>query len=409
MYIYFLLLRIAALFGHKKAKLLVKGQARALKDIAAASLPKGGKVLWFHAASVGEFEQARPVIERVRLEHPDWPILLTFFSPSGYEMRKNYDKVDCVAYLPFATRRNARKFLELVEPRMAVFVKYEFWPAYLRALKKNKVTTYLISAIFRREQMFFKPWGKPYRRLLNAFTQMFVQDEDSASLLSQYGFANVTIAGDTRFDRVTEISKNTEPVRTIEYFLGATNIRTVHREPLKTIVAGSTWPKDEELLARYVESHENVRLILVPHEINEEHLHGIFCQFDGRLVRYTEGNMVNMSHVRTLLVDAMGLLSRIYRYADVAYVGGGFGVGIHNTIEAAVYGVPVVFGPNCRKFREAQGLMESGAGVSVQDYQTFEAALDDAFAAQAVKGRQAREYVESELGATDCIYTAIVK
>lgn len=388
--------------------MLVKGQAEAMQQIVQENgTCRLKKPVWFHAASVGEFEQARPIIERMRTEHPDVPILLTFFSPSGYEMRKNYDKVDMVTYLPFATRRRARKFINTIQPRMVVFVKYEFWPAYLRELKKQEIKTYLISAIFRQEQVFFKPWAKPYRKLLGCFTKMFVQDEASKELLAQYGFDRVVVAGDTRFDRVSEIHKTVEPIRTIEFFMGASNILTLNRDPLKTIVAGSTWPKDEELLARYVDSHENVRLILVPHEIHEEHLHGIFCQFDGKIIRYSEANPMNMSHVRTLLVDKMGLLNKIYQYADVAYVGGGFGAGIHNTIEAAVYGVPVVFGPNCGKFREAQGLIESGAGMSVSDYQTMEAALDDAFAAQGVKGKQAKEYVESELGATERIYREV--
>lgn len=413
MYIYFLLIRIAALLGHKKARLLARGQADSLRQVTESRDPNstgkhlGERPIWFHAASVGEFEQARPIIERIRREHPDWPILLTFFSPSGYEMRKGYDQVDLVTYLPFATRRRSRAFIQAVQPRMAIFVKYEFWPAYLRELRKQDIPTYLISAIFRREQTFFRPWGKPYRRLLDCFTRMFVQDEASASLLAEFGFSRTTIAGDTRFDRVTEIHRSVQPIRTIEMFMSAFNICTVNREPLKTIVAGSTWPEDELLLERYVRTHENVRLILVPHEIHEEHLHNIFCRFDGRLVRYTEATPTNMSHVRTLLVDTMGLLSRIYQYADVAYVGGGFGAGIHNTIEAAVYGIPVIFGPNCHKFREAQGLIESGAGISIHDYETFEAAMDDAFAAQAVKGRQAKEYVESELGATSHICTEL--
>lgn len=407
MFLYFLFIRIAALFGHRKARLLVKGQAEAQKQITECDRLRNGNTIWFHAASVGEFEQARPIIERLRTEHPDWPILLTFFSPSGYELRKNYDKVDMVTYLPFATRRRARKFVEALNPRMAIFVKYEFWPAYLRLLAKKEIKTYLVSAIFRPSQAFFRPLGKPYRRLLTCFTHIFVQDEASATLLAKYNICNVSVTGDTRFDRVEAISQQAKEIRNIALYMGASNIRTIHREPLRTIVAGSTWPKDEELLARYVRTHEDVRLILVPHEIDEQHMHRIFCIFDGRIIRYTQANPMNMSHVRTMVVDTIGLLSSIYRYADIAYVGGGFGVGIHNTIEAAVYGLPVVFGPNYQNFREAHGLINCGAGTSVSDYKTLEAALDDAFAARQPKGKQAREYVQSELGATERIYSRI--
>lgn len=403
MYIYFLLIKLAALLGHRKAKLLVQGQAAALKSVQEQPLPQG-KTIWFHAASVGEFEQARPIIERLRTEHPSTPILLTFYSPSGYEMRKNYDKVDRVLYLPFATRRQARTFLDAVQPRMAIFVKYEFWPAYLKELAQRNIPTYLISAIFRPTQLFFKRYGRGYLKLLKCFTRIYVQDEDSKTLLANHGIENVRIAGDTRFDRVTEIAGQAKPIRNVEFFLGATNVRTINRDPLRTIVAGSTWPKDEELLARYIETHPDTRLILVPHEIHEEHMHSIFCQFDGHHVRYTEANTMNLSHTRTLVVDTMGLLSSIYRYADVAYVGGGFGVGIHNTIEAAVYGIPVLFGPNYHNFREAKGLIAAGAAFSVSDYKTFEAAMDKAFLEKETMGRAAGDYVRSELGATEQIY-----
>lgn len=404
MYIYFLLLKIAALLGHKKARLLVEGQARAIAEVEqytqdhAADGRKGWT--WFHVASVGEFEQARPILERLKREQPQRKVLLTFFSPSGYELRKNYEGVDLVTYLPLATIRNARKWLDTVQPEMAVFVKYEFWPAYLKELNKREVPTYLISAIFRPTQTFFRSWGKPYRQLLHLFTHLYVQDENSRELLSQYGIENVTVAGDTRFDRVTAIAENAKQIDLVEHFTDG------HK---RVIIAGSTWPKDEELLARYVDSHPDVKLVLVPHEIHEEHLHRIFQIFHGRYVRFTETRHAMVTTCPTMVIDTIGYLSSIYQYGQVAYVGGGFGVGIHNTIEAAVWKMPVVFGPNYQRFREACGLIEAGAAASVSNYEELEAALDIALANNNEMGRRAGEYVRSELGATERICATLLR
>ena len=394
MYLYFFLLYIAALFGHRKARLLVRGQRDTIEKLKQGNLPK--HCIWFHAASVGEFEQARPIIERLRAEHPGEKILLTFFSPSGYEMRKHYDKVDCVLYLPFATRRNARLFLDCLQPKTAVFVKYEFWPAYLKALKKRNIPAYSISAIFRPTQLFFRPWGKAYLRLLTCFNHIYVQDSDSLRLLQTHGITHCTIAGDTRFDRVNQQAHTRAQQDDCPGDWG------------KLLVAGSTWPEDEALLARYIDTHDDVRLLLVPHEITEAHLHHIFQLFHGRYHRLTqEPDAMRPDRdwgCRVVVVDKMGLLSSLYRYGQVAYIGGGFGAGIHNTIEAAVYGMPVVFGPKYRHFREAKALINAGAGFSVKNYRQLEAALDQAFADHADLGRKARLYVESELGATDKIY-----
>lgn len=395
MHFYFLMVRIAALFGHKKAEMLVKGQKQTLQLLRAENAPSLKGCVWFHVASVGEFEQARPVIERLKEAQPNQKILLTFFSPSGYEMRKGYDKVDGVYYLPFATRRNAKAFLDAVEPRMAVFVKYEFWPAYLRALQKRKTETWLISAIFRKNQLFFRPWGCGYRRVLTRFSRLFVQDEASKALLSEYKITNVEVAGDTRFDRVSEVKNKVVSLSAVEQFVG---------ESKKVIVAGSTWLRDEQLLARYIEEHEDTRLILVPHEIDEEHLHQIFMLMKGRCVRYSQATPVNVFYTRVLVVDAMGVLSSMYRYGQVAYIGGGFGAGIHNTLEAAVYGMPVVFGPRYQYFREACGLIQNGAALSVKKYDQLKEAFNTAFINQEEMGRKAAEYVESERGATDHIF-----
>ena len=399
LHVYFWILRLAALFGHRKAKKLVSGQGQAIALLqewraSVADTP----VVWIHVASVGEFEQVRPIIERLRGELPFRKILLTFFSPSGYEMRKDYAQVDKVLYLPFATRRNAKKWLQYLAPEMAVFVKYEFWPAYLRALKKNNVPTYLISSIFRPKQLFFLPWGYSYRQLLHCFTHIYVQDQESMELLNRYGVAHVSVAGDTRFDRVEEVKKHTKELPIVEHF--------VANHP-RVLVAGSTWPIEEQMLARYVAERDDVRLIVVPHELHTNHLNQIYQFFEGRYVRYSEATPMSVAMCPTLLVDTMGLLSSIYRYGHVAYIGGGFGVGIHNTLEAAVYGMPVVFGPHWQKFREARGLQQAGAAISVKNYRELAAALDRAFDQQQQMGQAAADYVQSERGATNIIYNAL--
>ncbi len=397
MYIYIFLVWLAGLFGHRKARLLFRGQRQAT-DALRLKLPhKSSKQerIWIHVASVGEFEQARPIIERLRTEKPDTEIVLTFFSPSGYELRKGYDKVDAVTYLPFATRRNARMFLDVVKPDMAIFVKYEFWPAYIRELDKRGVKTYSISAIFREKQTFFRWWGKPYLKILRLFTAIYVQDEASARLLQEHKIDRVEVAGDTRFDRVHAIAQTPKDIPQIARFVESAE---------KVIIAGSTWPPDEELLSRYLTENPDVKLVLAPHEIHEAHMHQIFQQFEGRYVRFTEATINNLDAVRVLVVDTIGMLSSIYRYGHVAYIGGGFGVGIHNTIEAAVFGIPVLFGPNYKHFREACALIDAGGGKSVRNYAEFAAAMDEALMNHVEIGQKASDYVESELGATDKIY-----
>lgn len=399
MFIYFWILRLAALLGHKKARKLVAGQGRALTEIDAWSKELNGcDVLWVHAASVGEFEQARPIIERLHAELPFRKILLTFFSPSGYELRKGYAMVDKVVYLPFATRKNARRMLDLLPLEAAVMVKYEFWPAYLKALQAKNVPTYLISAIFRPSQLFFRPWGRGYRKLLYKFDRIFVQDTASAALLKEYGVDRVEVAGDTRFDRVLAVKNQAKELPIVKRFVAGAS---------KVLVAGSTWPKDEKMLVRYMEERDDVRLVLVPHEIDKWHLHTIFKYFEGRYLRYSEATEEKLQGCRVLLVDTIGVLSSIYRYGNVAYVGGGFGVGIHNTLEAAVYGMPVVFGPAWEKFREAKGLIDAGAAISVKNYKDLAGALDCAFANQETMGQKANDYVQSESGATERIYGQI--
>lgn len=405
---YFLLVRIAALFGHKKARLLVRGQADTLKQLRQENSTEVNTLdelhgcVWFHAASVGEFEQARPIIERLKKDQPDKKVVLTFFSPSGYEMRKNYEHADRVFYLPFATGKNARRFIETLQPSMAVFVKYEFWKPYLKELHRRAIPTYLISAIFRPTQLFFRPWGRPYLNWLKYFTRLYVQDQPSADLLASHGITAVTVVGDTRFDRVRMISKLTRKIPQMEVFTAQRSL--TETVPPSVLVAGSTWPPDEKLIACYMSERDDVRLVLVPHEINEKHMQYIFQLFQGRYVLWSEANRHNLTQTRVLVVDQMGLLSKLYKYAQVAYIGGGFGVGIHNTIEAAVYGIPVAFGPNYHKFREAKGLVDAGAAATVKNYKQFRDTMDNMLVCHEQMGQAATTYIKSELGATDKIY-----
>ena len=400
MYLYIFLVWIASLFGHRKARMLMRGQWRATDELRTKLPHKSDPQhrIWIHVASVGEFEQARPIIERLRAERPDVQIVLTFFSPSGYNLRKDYDKADVVTYLPFATRRNARAFLDVAKPDMAIFVKYEFWPAYLRELSKRGIKTYSISAIFRPRQAFFRWWGRPYLNVLKLFTAIYVQDERSAQLLQSHGIERVEVAGDTRFDRVHAIALQAKDIPQIARFAESSE---------RVIIAGSTWPPDEQLLARYMAETPDVKLVLAPHEIHEAHLHQIFQLFEGRHVRFTQSSVNSLDVTRVLVVDTMGMLSSVYRYGQAAYIGGGFGVGIHNTIEAAVYGMPVLFGPNYKHFREACALIDAGGGKAVNNYDEFKAAMDEALDNHAEIGQKAKDYVESELGATERIYKAI--
>lgn len=407
-----------------KFSILFRGQRNTLRAEQKAQLEACRGAVWIHAASVGEFEQARPLIEQLKIHNSQFKIVVTFFSPSGYEARKNYELADGIFYLPFATPLNAKRFIETLQPSMAIFVKYEFWPAYLKALKKRGIPTYCISAIFRPTQRFFHWYGASARRVLKCFTHIYVQDEASRRLLAEHGIHDCTVAGDTRFDRVVEIVES-QKSKDLSAQSNLTPVAQFTEGAERVLIAGSTWPEDEELLEAYLENTEcriqntdsgkRVKLILVPHETDEQHLHFIFNLFQGRMVRYSTINAMpsNMSRLNILrnaqvmVIDTMGLLSSIYRFGQVAYIGGGFGVGIHNTIEAAVYGVPVVFGPNYHHFREAQGLIDAGAARSIKNYSELEAALNTALDQHDTIGAKAAEYVQSELGATEKIYKSI--
>ena len=365
-HLYTLGIRTAALFGHSKARQMVTGWKEV--PAALARLEKGKPTVWFHAASLGEFEQARPVLEAYRQRHPECQVLVTFFSPSGYEVRKNYAQAEAICYLPMDTPGNVRRFLDTVHPDKVFFVKYEFWYNYLNALRQRGIDTYIFSAIFRPEQYFFKWYGGWFLRQIGlCFKHLFVQNEESLQLLQSHGIAHCSLAGDTRYDRVHQIAQAAEPDAVVERFLQE------HDGPV--LVAGSTWPPDEQLLARLYKNKEwfPERIIIAPHEIHEEHLRSIEALFPNS-IRYSECiNALTQSHNNTfthstvLIINNIGLLSKLYRYATVAYIGGGFGVGIHNILEAVAYGKPVVFGPNHHKFQEAHDIIDLGGGMTVDE------------------------------------------
>ena len=357
-------------------------------------LEKDARYIWFHAASLGEFEQGRPLIEKIRAKYPDYRILLTFFSPSGYEVRKNYRGADIVCYLPFDKPRNVKKFLDLVNPCMAFFIKYEFWKNYLDELHKRRTPVYSVSSIFRRGQIFFKWYGGTYRNVLRNFDHIFVQNERSKRYLSKIGINKVTVVGDTRFDRVLQIRDEAKDLPLVELFKNNT----------MTFVAGSSWQPDEDLFIEYFNRHPEVKLIIAPHVIDENHLVEIIRKLKRPYVRYTRADEKNVRKADCLIIDCFGLLSSIYRYGEIAYIGGGFGVGIHNTLEAAVYGIPVIFGPKYQKFQEAIHLLEAKGGFSIKSYEELKILLDrmlgdEDFLREA--GKNAGAYVTDNAGTTD--------
>lgn len=384
---------IASLFN-KKVKKMWAGERQAVKVLKEKVDPEA-RYIWFHAASLGEFEQGRPLIEHLRETHPEYKILLTFFSPSGYEVRKNYEGADIICYLPLDTIRNARRFLRAVKPVMAFFIKYEFWYNYLHILQHRGVPTYSVSSIFRPDQIFFQWYGRQYGRVLKCFTHFFVQNMESKALLAKLEITDVDVVGDTRFDRVLQIKEASKQLPIVEQF-------TAHAQ--KVFVAGSSWLPDEEIFIKYFDIHKDWKLIIAPHVISDEHLSQIFELLKGRrVVRYTEATEENVKDAEVLIIDCFGLLSSIYHYGTVSYVGGGFGVGIHNVLEAAVWDIPVVFGPNNKHFQEAQGLMLVQGGFEIKDYQSFRDLMmrfeTDAFFLQNA-GENAGAFVKSRAGAT---------
>ena len=444
MYLVQLGVAIAAIFDHK-VRVMWRGERAAFKTLKQKVDPNA-KYVWVHAASLGEFEQGRPIIERIRLEHPEYKILLTFFSPSGYQVRKNYQGADIITYLPIDTVTNARRFLRTIRPVMAFFIKYEFWYNYLHILKHRGVPTYSVSSIFRPDQIFFRWYGRAYSHVLKCFTKFFVQNEESRQLLAKIGITETEIVGDTRFDRVMTIKSLAKQLPIVEAFTHSLqqghdesnqnpSLREGHRVGNSfrggmegVFIAGSSWPPDEDIFIKYFNEHPEWKLIIAPHVIGEDHLQQIISKLSipeqtsspsgevgrgvggRRVVRFTQTTREEAAKADTLIIDCFGLLSSIYNYGDVAYIGGGFGVGIHNTLEAAVWDMPVIFGPNNKKFQEAQGLKACGGGFEIKDYDEFAQlmerfASDEAFLKES--GSKAGHFVKDQAGATDKVLASV--
>lgn len=434
-YIYLIGVAIGSLFN-KKIKKMWRGEREAV-DLLKEKVDPTAKYVWFHAASLGEFEQGRPLIEQLRATHPEYKILLTFFSPSGYEVRKNYEGADIVCYLPLDTIRNARRFLRAVHPVMAFFIKYEFWYNYLHILRHRGVPVYSVSSIFRPGQVFFKWYGRNYAKVLHCITHFFVQNEVSLQLLKGIGIDEATVVGDTRFDRVLQIKEQAKKLPIVEAFKGINGKGEACKDELsedackrvlskdackedlsengckgcKVFVAGSSWQPDEDIFIRFFNDHPDWKLIIAPHVIGEDHLAYILDKLQMKAVRYTQATEQSAAEARCLIIDCFGLLSTIYRYGEIAYVGGGFGVGIHNVPEAAVWGVPVLFGPNNKRFQEAQDLLACKGSFEVTDYDSFNTIIsrlisDDKFRHQC--GEASANYVKSRSGATDIIMKSVV-
>jgi len=363
---YTVLIRVASLFN-EKAKFFVKGRKEWEKTLK-SKVEKGARYLWFHCASLGEFEQGRPVIEEVKARFPEYKIVLTFFSPSGYEIRKNYGGADIISYLPVDTKSNAQTFINILKPEKAFFIKYEFWYFYINELKSQHIPLYIFSAIFRENQHFFSntPWGKWYRKTLFKFEHFFVQNENSAQLLKNTGITNISVSGDTRFDRVAAISKAAKKIQIVRKF----------KQNRLLIVAGSTWKPDEELITEFINQSRNTKFIIAPHEVTDSNINRIHQLLKKPAISFSQAKESTIDRYEVLIIDSIGLLSSLYQYGNIAYIGGGFGIGIHNTLEAATFGMPIVFGPNYKRFKEAVDLISKGGAFSITSYSELKHIFD---------------------------------
>jgi 3-deoxy-D-manno-octulosonic-acid transferase len=396
LFLYRIAIRIASLWNNK-AKLWLNGRKNIFDRLRAELQSQDSKIIWFHCSSLGEFEQGRPVIEKLKSQNPGLKFLLTFFSPSGYEIRKDYKGVDWVFYLPLDSKKNAKTFFDIVNLALAVFVKYDYWYYYLNECKKRKIPLLLISGIFRKEQPFFKWYGNLHRSMLNCFTHFFVQDKESLQLLQSININNATVTGDTRFDRVSEIAENFTPIEAIEKFCSG----------LPVLVAGSTWSEDEKLIKDATANFPDLKIIFAPHEIHKEHIDQLKSFFPDAVLysqlRVQSPEAIISDH---LIIDNIGMLSKLYHYSTIAYVGGGFNKGIHNTIEAAVYGNPVLFGPNYKKFKEAIGLIENGGGICITSSNELSTILQKFISdktALELSGKNSFDFVKQNKGATEKI------
>jgi 3-deoxy-D-manno-octulosonic-acid transferase len=394
------LVKVAALFS-PKIKLFVDGRKTVFSTLSSKISPED-TTIWFHAASLGEFEQGLPVMEKIKIQYPNHKIVVTFFSPSGYEVRKNNTIADVTIYLPLDTKSNAQKFLKLVHPDSVFFIKYEYWPNYLNELKKGNIKTYLISGIFRKDQAFFKWYGGFYRNALKAFDYFFVQNESSKLLLQELGFKNVKISGDTRFDRVVAILERDNSLDFIEQFKNNTT----------TIVIGSSWPKDETLLVNYInQSNENVKFIIAPHNIKSEQIQELKNSISKKTILFSEKENEDLSSYDVLIVDTIGILTKIYSYADIAYVGGGFGnPGVHNILEPATFGIPIIVGPNFSHFAEAVALVHQEGCVSISNQNELNDTFSNLISNEDIrheKGHICSTFVQMNKGATTMIMSQI--
>lgn len=395
-HIYLFLIHFASLFN-KKVKQWVDGRENIFEKIGKRIKP-GEKIAWFHCASLGEFEQGRPVIEEFRKRNPHFKVLLTFFSPSGFEVRKNYEKADYVFYLPIDTSFNAKRFVELTNPSVVFFVKYEFWFNYIKKIKSKNIPFFIISANFRSGQHFFKWYGGWFRKQLKTITHIFVQNNESLELLKEISITQVTVAGDTRFDRVSEITKNVKDFPVIQKFCQNADV----------FIAGSSWPPDEDILTTFINSGKtNYKFIIAPHIVDKPHIAGLLEKIKKRhVVLYSEADEDNVMYAKVLVIDSIGILSHVYRYGKIAYIGGGFGSGIHNILEAATFGMPVIFGPKYHKFHEAVELIKEGGAFSINNSAEFLNIVMPLYNdPSALKERSAiaKKFVQKNIGATRII------
>ena len=397
-------IRLASFFN-EKAKLWLKGRNNIFEQIEAALVNNHAPLAWFHSSSLGEFEQCRPVIDSFKEQYPEYKIFVTFFSPSGYEIRKNYSKADYVFYLPLDTIANAKRFVKIVNPKKAFFVKYDFWFNYLHVLKTNNIPTILFSSIFRPNQYFFKWYGKWFSNQLKAFTHLFVQNKESEYLLKSCGIDSCSIAGDTRFDQVNRIAAAVKQFPDVERFVDGS----------KVLLAGSTWEPDEQLLKTFIDHPDNkdIKMIVAPHEIHSSHIESIQKLFGTRCVKYSElSAMSDLKKHDVLIIDNIGMLSSLYQYAYVASIGGGFGKGIHNILEALAFAKPVCFGPNYMKFQEAKDIIKFKGGISISDEQSLKKALSNWFRdceAYLKAANVCKQYVADNKGTSDKIMNMLTK
>lgn len=391
-----------ASFFNKKAKLWVDGRKDIFKKLK-SQISDNQSIVWFHCASLGEFEQGRPLIEKIKKEQPHLKILLTFYSPSGFEIRKNYEHADYIFYLPPDSKKNAKQFLEIVDPQVVVFVKYEFWYHYLHQLHLQKIPTFLVAAHFRKDQIFFKPYGGFYKKILTFFDHIFLQNQNSKTILLQNGFfeKNITLAGDPRIDRVLQIQKNAKSFSLIEAFKGTSNI----------LIGGSTWTPDEDILIPWIHQQTDFRwkFIIAPHDISEAHLEEIEKKIKVNMIRFSKANAINITAAKVLLIDNIGMLSSLYHYGKIAFIGGGFGTGIHNTLEPIAFGLPVIFGKKYQKFEEAKYLVQEGGGFAISNYSEFEKVMKkmDDLTFYNNTSTKAKNYILENHGATEKIFDSI--